>query len=73
MTGQSAFANIRKCRGFMFIAAIILAGQVIIVELGGQMFNVTGLTKADWAAIIVGTSCVMWIGEVGRRIKRLKK
>ena len=72
MTSQSAFANIRKCRGFMFIAAIILAGQVIIVELGGQMFSVTGLTKADWAAIIIGTSCVMWIGEVGRMIKKLK-
>lgn len=69
MTGQSAFTNIRKCRGFMFIAAIILAGQVIIVELGGQMFCVTDLSRADWAAIILGTSSVMWIGEIVRKLR----
>ena len=72
MTGKSAFAEINKCRGFMIIAAVILFGQILIVELGGQMFNVTHLHWQDWLIIICSTSLVLWIGEIVRAIKSKK-
>ena len=70
MTRRSAFHRLRECRGFMAIVAIILVGQVLIVELGGQMFSVTHLHLADWIAIIAGTSPVLWAGELLRLSKK---
>lgn len=66
MTGKSAFAKIKNCKGFLAIAVVILLGQILIVELGGQMFNVTHLKFLDWIIIICVTSLVLWIGELGR-------
>ena len=71
MTGRSAFARMEECRGFMFIAAIIMVGQVLIVELGGQMFNVTPLSMHDWTIIILVSSLVLLVGEAWRLIARL--
>jgi Ca2+-transporting ATPase len=70
MTGHSAFARIRECRGFLTIAFVIFVGQIVIVELGGQMFNVTPLTLTDWMIIILSTSPVLIVGEAYRRMKR---
>ena len=69
MTGKSAFANISNCRGFLFIAGIILVGQIAIVELGGPMFNVQPLAWTDWVAIIAITSVILWIGETARMMR----
>jgi Ca2+-transporting ATPase len=69
MTGHSAFARIRECRGFLTIAFVIFVGQIVIVELGGQMFNVTPLSLSDWLIIILSTSPVLIVGEVYRRMK----
>ena len=66
MTGRSAFARINECKGFMLIAFVILVGQILIVEIGGQMFNVTHLKPKDWLIIIVATSSVLWVGEIIR-------
>ena len=65
-TGHSAFHNLRQCRGFGLIAVVILVGQIIIVTIGGQMFNVTPLPPADWLVIIAVTSLVLWGGELKR-------
>lgn len=65
-TGHSAFHNLRQCRGFGLIAVVILVGQIIIVTIGGQMFNVTPLPPADWFVIIAVTSLVLWGGELKR-------
>ena len=67
MTGKSAFARIKECKGFMAIAAVIFLGQILIVEIGGQMFNVTHLKLVDWGIIVVVTSLVLWIGELVRK------
>ena len=40
LTGQSAF-HFKQCKSFLFILLVILVGQILIVTLGGQMFNVT--------------------------------
>lgn len=65
-TGHSAFHNLRQCCGFGLIAVVILVGQIIIVTIGGQMFNVTPLPPADWLVIIAVTSLVLWGGELKR-------
>lgn len=66
-TGKSAF-NIKGCKGFLFIAAVILGGQILIVSLGRDFFNVVPLKFADWLIIIGVTSLVLWIGELFRYI-----
>lgn len=45
---------------------LIVIGQVIIVELGGQFFNVCPIKILDWLIIIAASSLVMWVGEVLR-------
>lgn len=68
-TGRSAF-HLKDCKGFLFIAAFILIGQIAIVQLGGEMFNVTPLSFIDWVLIILSTSFVLWFGEALRLIKK---
>lgn len=70
MTGKSALARIKDCKGFMIIAAVIFVGQILIVQLGGEMFNVTSLKASDWLIIVVTTSVVLCIGEVIRFFSR---
>ncbi|MCQ2218117.1 MAG: cation-translocating P-type ATPase [Paludibacteraceae bacterium] len=65
MTGRSAF-HFKGCTGFLGIAIGIIVGQILIVTIGGEMFNVVPLKIEDWAYIIGGTSIVLWIGEILR-------
>jgi Ca2+-transporting ATPase len=69
-SGRSAFSGLRKsAKGFNAIALVIPAGQYFIVTFGGKMFNVTPLNPIDWAIIIIATSSVLCIGEIGRLLK----
>ena len=68
-TGESAL-KIKGCKGFVFIAQLIFVGQILIVTLGGRMFNVTPLSLRDWIIIIGATSLVLWIGEALRCLKK---
>lgn len=70
MTGKSAFADIKDCQGFMLIAVVIFIGQILIVEFGGKMFNVTPLKPLDWGTIIATTSSILWAGEIIRLSQR---
>ena len=71
-TGRSAL-HFKGCGGFLFIAAVILVGQVLIVSIGGPFFSVVPLALIDWVVIIGSTSIVLWIGEIYRLIaSRLK-
>ena len=70
MTGQSAFHNLAGCKGFLLIAAVIFIGQILIVEIGGAMFNVCHLQLTDWLWIVGLTSLVMIIGEVMRKVRK---
>ncbi|MBQ4162248.1 MAG: calcium-translocating P-type ATPase, PMCA-type [Parabacteroides sp.] len=73
MEGRSAFANLKECKSFLFVALLIIIGQYLIVTFGGEMFNVTPLTWKDWGIIIGSTSLVLWIGEIARLISRVRK
>lgn len=68
-TGRSAF-HFRGCSGFLLIALAILIGQILIVSIGGQFFNVEPIKFIDWVIIITGTSMVLWIGELLRLFKK---
>ena len=63
---------LRGCKGFLFIALLVFFGQILIVSLGGRMFNVTPLCWKDWVMIMGATSLVLWIGELCRD-KKLRK
>ncbi|MBK5719661.1 calcium-translocating P-type ATPase, PMCA-type [Dysgonomonas sp. Marseille-P4677] len=69
-TGKSAFSGLKESAGFELVALIILAGQIIIVTFGGEVFRTMPLTIQDWGIIIGGTSVVLWIGEIIRLVKR---
>lgn len=68
-TNKSAL-HFKNSKGFVTIAALILFGQILIVTLGGAMFNVTPINITDWLIIIGATSIVLWIGELVRMIKK---
>lgn len=63
-TERSAL-HFKGCNGLITICAIILIGQVAMVEIPGiqQFFNVVGLSLLDWIIIIIGSSLVLWVRE----------
>jgi Ca2+-transporting ATPase len=69
-TGKSAFNNIGNSIGFVIVAFIILIGQILIVEFGGDVFRTEPLSVKDWAIIIGSTSVVLWIGEIKRLVTK---
>jgi Ca2+-transporting ATPase len=70
MTGKSTFASLLQCSGFLSIGVVILVGQILIVIIGGEMFNVTPLHIQDWVIVVGATSVVLWFGEIARVIKK---
>ena len=66
----SAFSGLTENRGFVCIAAVILLGQILMVQFGGQVFRTVSLSLIDWSLIIVGTSSVLIVGELIRYKKR---
>ena len=69
-TGKSAFVNIWNSKWFIFSALFIILGQILIVTIGGDMFNVTPLLFIDWIIIISFTSIVLWVGELIRLFQK---
>ena len=57
--------------GFGLALFVIVAGQLLIVNFGGEMFKVQAMTANDWLYIILGTLPVFVIGEAMRAIKKL--
>lgn len=70
-TGRSAL-HFKGNAGFTFIVLAILVGQIAIVELGREFFNVVPLKFTDWVIIIGSTSLVLWVGELLRLFSRRK-
>ena len=69
-TSKSAW-NMKGCQSFLFIAALILIGQLAIIYLGGEFFSVVPLEFDDLLKIIAVTSSVMVIGEIIRFVRKL--
>lgn len=64
--GHSAFRGILDNRGFMAILPAIILGQFLIVQYGSTMFRTEPLPLVTWLTIIIGTSVVLWAGELFR-------
>lgn len=72
MTGKSTFHNMGQSKGFIAVAVLILIGQFLIVEIGGEVFRTVPLVLRDWLIIIGATSFVLWFGEIARLIRKKK-
>lgn len=68
MLGQSgsALSGLSGSRMFLVIALAIAVGQIMITQLGGEVFRTVPLSVKEWCYIIIGTSPVLWIGELVR-------
>jgi Ca2+-transporting ATPase len=69
-SGGSALRGLKESTGLIFSALIILIGQIIIVQTGGEVFRTVPLPVKDWILVIGGTSVVLWIGEGYRFLKK---
>ena len=65
-SNNSTFHRLLESRGLLSIAAVIFAGQIIVVQFGGTVFRTVPLVMRDWLTLIVGCSVVLWIGEITR-------
>jgi P-type Ca2+ transporter type 2C len=54
---------------FLLIASLTVVGQVLIVTLGGTVFNVEPLGLIDWLVIAAATSSVLVFAEITRRVR----
>lgn len=71
MTRRRAF-HLKGCGEFELIALCIFIGQILIIQFGGQFFNVVPLRLTDWLIILGSTSLVLWIGELSRLLTSRK-
>ena len=72
MLGQtsSALSKLSESKPFIVIVLVIGLGQILITQIGGEFFRTTPLSIKEWFFIIIGTSPVLWIGEIFRYLKR---
>ena len=55
-------------QGFLLIAVVILIGQILIVNLAGNFFEVAPLSPNDWTMIFLTTSVVLIVPDLIRTI-----
>ena len=71
-TNDSAFKGLGKSYGLEAVILIILVGQLVIVQFGGDVFRTEPLSVMEWVEVIALTSIVLWVGELTRLIRKLK-
>lgn len=69
-TTKSAIAGLTADRGLVFVLAVILVGQWLIVTFGGEMFRTVPLSASTWGLIVLATSPVLIVGELLRLVRR---
>ena len=52
--------------GFVMIVFIIILGQILIVNVLGEMFGVSALSFNDWLWLFIYTCPILLVGELGR-------
>lgn len=70
-SSHSAFHKLWRCKGFLIVLGLVLAGQWLIVTFGGQMFRTVPLSLECWLYMFLLTSPVMLVGELYRGGKRV--
>lgn len=69
-TKHSVFTCLKGCREFFLILLAIAVGQVLIVELGGEVFRTEPISVREWACVIGFTSLLAVGGEAVRAVGR---
>lgn len=69
---RSALSGLHKNPWFLVIAGAIITLQVAIVHFGGEVFRTVPLSIVDWGILLLGSSCVLWVGEAIRFAARLR-
>ncbi len=72
-TNKSALVGLHKDKMFLSVLAFILIGQIAIIHIGQQTFQVQPIQLIDWIWIVILTSTVLWIGEVVRLVLRKRR
>ena len=72
-SGHSAFHNIKGSGLFFTVALVILVVQILIVEFGGLMFQVTPLPLTTILWCLLCTMPIMLVAEVYHLLKKIKK
>jgi Ca2+-transporting ATPase len=70
-TSESALSGLWRNKAFLFIASVIVVGQVLLVQFGGDVFRTVPLSWLDWLVVIVSTSPVLIVGEAMRKRARI--
>jgi Ca2+-transporting ATPase len=70
---ESGFHRLFENPQFLAIASLTIVGQVLIVTLGGRVFNVEPLGMIDWLVIAACTASVLVFAEVMRRVRMVKQ
>lgn len=58
-SSKGLFYKARQCSGMTFVIALVLVGQWLIVQFGGDMFRTETLSVMEWLVIIAITSPIM--------------
>jgi Ca2+-transporting ATPase len=66
----SAFKGLFQNKSFLFIALLIIVGQVLIIQFGGAFFRTMPIKVYDWLLIIFLTSFILWIAEFLKYVRR---
>lgn len=70
-TRSSAFSGLPRSYGMAVVTLLILTGQFLIVQFGGEVFRTVPLSAHTWLMLLLATSPVLWIGEAIRLFGRL--
>ena len=60
--GAGLLSDWKASKVFGGVLLLIVVCQIMIVQLGGQVFSVVPLTLKEWLMIIVGTMPVLLVG-----------
>lgn len=70
---RSIFNGLLKNPAFVGIALVILVGQFLIVQFGGEMFRTEPMSMQTWGYILGGTSLVTIVRELFYQLSKLFK
>ncbi|MDR0989602.1 MAG: calcium-translocating P-type ATPase, PMCA-type [Prevotellaceae bacterium] len=70
-TTASAFKGLSKSYGMELVVLVVLAGQFLIVQFGGEVFRTEPLSWQTWGILIASSSVVLWMGELARAVRRI--
>ena len=71
-SNKSFVSGIFANKSFLFIAGIIIIGQILAVEYGGTIFRTVSLNWQEWLLIAAATFPVLLIGELVRFVARVR-